>query len=305
MSATPGVAKGSAVGIALRTIKLGISAVYFVLFLGWNRFSRMLGKKPRGTCVVLYYHSVPRRYQRSFERQVTMVASKAKPIALSNLNHLPENTHSVAITFDDGLGSFAENAVPVLRKHNVPATVFIVTDALGCRPAWGESYYDSDERVMSDEQVRGLPELISVGSHTLTHPDLLAVSEESAALEITQSRKKLEALLRRPITTFSFPHGRFSGSTVRQCREAGYERVFTTEPVLLSGLQSKFVIGRVAADPWDSGLEFKLKIAGAYCWQTGARTLRSKLMGLFSRTKRYPEVPKSEKNGLHQQRQPG
>jgi peptidoglycan/xylan/chitin deacetylase (PgdA/CDA1 family) len=296
MSATPGVTKASLAGSALRTIKLGISASHFVLVSAWNLLNRAVGKKALGTSVVLYYHSVPRRYRRRFEEQVRMVASHAKPVTLSNLNHLPPNTHSVAITFDDGLESFAENAVPILRKLNVPATVFVVTNALGCRPAWGESYYDREERVMSDEQLRSLPELISVGSHSLSHPDLLALSEETASLEITQSRKNLESLLRRQISTFSFPHGKFSVSTVRQCMEAGYERVFTTEPDMLSG-DPGFVAGRIAADPWDWKLEFRLKIAGAYCWQKYARNFRSRIMGLFSLNKRNTEGPKSKKQG--------
>ena len=276
MSATPGIEETSAARIALRTIKLGVSLFYFVLLLGRNRLGRLFKKKYAGTCVVLYYHSVPKRYQNSFAEQMTTVVRCASPIALGNLAHLPADTHSVAITFDDGLASFAENAVPVLQIFDLPATVFVVTEALGCKPAWGKSYYDAEECIMSAEQVCLLPETISVGSHTLTHPDLLAISEESAAREIAQSRQKLESLIGRPITSFSFPHGSFSAVTVRQCAEAGYERVFTTEPALIRE-ECEFVVGRVAADPWDSKLEFRLKLAGAYCWQTLARSLRSRL----------------------------
>jgi peptidoglycan/xylan/chitin deacetylase (PgdA/CDA1 family) len=282
MSATPEVTKSSAASLARRIIKLGISIFYFVLCSLWNKLRRLSSKNRPGTAVVLYYHSVPRHYQARFEEQMRMITSRATPIALKNLDHLPADRHSVAITFDDALESFAENAVPVLQQLNIPATVFVVTDALGSRPAWGESYYDPEERVMSDEQLLNLPSLISVGSHTLTHPNLVALSEEVAAREITESRKKLESLLQRPITTFSFPHGESSTSTVRQCREAGYEQVFTIEPALLSADQPEFVAGRVAADPWDWGLEFKLKIAGAYCWQAYTRVATHKINQLFS-----------------------
>ena len=36
---------------------------------------------------------------------------------------------------------------------------------------------------MSGEQLRALPALISVGSHTLTHPHLQAVSAQAAGVE--------------------------------------------------------------------------------------------------------------------------
>ncbi len=284
MSATPEAKKSSAADLVRRTIKLGISIFYLVLYYSWNNLRRLLGKNRPGTAVVLYYHSVPHRYQAQFEEQMRMIARRARPVALKNLNQLPAHRHSVAITFDDALESFAENAVPVLLRLGIPATVFAVTDVLGTKPAWGASYYTPEERVMSVERLRGLPELISVGSHTLTHPDLVGLSSEAAAREITQSRAKLELMLQRPVPWFCFPYGAFNDSTIRLCREAGYEQAFTAEPALITGDDEEFVFGRIGADPWDWRLEFRLKILGAYCWQPWARALKRR----FFRSKPGP-----------------
>jgi len=303
MSATPGVATPSARRLALRTIKLGVSLSYFVLSFVWLGVRRMLGKKWVGTGVVLYYHGIPPDYQAQFEEQMRMVSSHARLVALSDLNDLPTGSHSVAITFDDALESVVENAVPVLLRLGIPATVFVVTDVLGTNPEWGKRYYSPEERVMSAEQLRGLPELICVGSHSLTHPDLALVSAEAAAREITRSREKLELLLQRPVTMFGFPYGSFSSATLRHCREAGYERVFTTEPTPVSRDASEFVVGRVAVDPWDWRLEFRLKILGAYCWQPYTRATKHKIRQFFSPTGRNPEgsesaEPRNEANKL-------
>jgi peptidoglycan/xylan/chitin deacetylase (PgdA/CDA1 family) len=278
MSATPEVAKPSFVRWITRAIKLGISILYFV----WNRFWRWLFANGAGTCVVLYYHSVPNQFRERFEEQMRIIASRKTAIDLRRMDNCFANTHSVAITFDDALQSFAENAVPVLMRLKIPATVFVVTEELGSKPGWGEGYYSPDERVMSSEQLSSLPDTINVGSHTLTHPHLTALSQEAAGEEIGLSRTKLEALLHRPITLFSFPHGDFNNSTVRQCQDAGYERVFTTEPVLVSAGEGKFVVGRVSADPWDWWAEFYLKISGAYCWQPYARVVTRNIRALFS-----------------------
>jgi len=281
MSATPGIAKPSSARLALRTIKLGISIAY----LAARSLRRWVTPLGSGAGVVLYYHAVPREYADRFEEQMKTVTAQTRAVRLDAIDRLPEGTHSVAITFDDGLVSFAEHAVPVLERWNVPATVFAVVDALGTTPAWGAHYYSPDERVMSEEQLRALPASISVGSHTLTHPHLLAMSEEAAGLEVSESRRKLESVLQRPVLTFSFPHGEFNEAVVAQCREAGYERAFTTVPELLHDGQSKFVVGRVAADPWDWTLEFRLKMLGAYCWQSYLRSVKRRVQRVFSQQK--------------------
>ena len=261
---------------ALRITKLGIS----VLLWAGDRLCRLLRNGRVGTCVVLYYHSVPNLHLKRFEQQMLFVGRRAKPIGLCGLDAWSGSTHAVAVTFDDAMESFAENALPVLLRLKIPATVFAVTEALGRRPEWTESYYSADEQVMSAEKLRGLPDLITVGSHTLTHANLVTLPPDAAAREIAASRGKLEALLCRPVKFFSFPFGAFSTSTVRQCREAGYGHVFTTVPALASPEQ--FVIGRVAADPWDWWLEFRLKTLGAYRWLPYASALKHRILAFFS-----------------------
>jgi peptidoglycan/xylan/chitin deacetylase (PgdA/CDA1 family) len=283
MSATPGVTKPSTAKFVVRIIKLGVGLLWFAV----SSVGRFLGLGSKlGSAVVLYYHSVPESYAGRFEKQMNTVATRTLPIDLSTIHDLAPDTHSVAITFDDGLDSFFEHAIPVLQRWKIPATVFVVADALDTKPSWGESYYAHDERIMSEKQLRAIPETISVGSHTLTHPNLTMQSEDAASREIVQSRKKLEAVLDCPVKSFSFPHGEFTDALVSQCRAAGYESVFTTEPDLIRSRHSEFVFGRVAADPWDWHLEFKLKILGAYCWQSHARFVRKKINSLFSYSER-------------------
>jgi len=176
--------------------------------------------------------------------------------------------------------SFYNNAVPVLVQLRIPATVFAVADALGTRPGWGHHYYLPTDRVMSATQLQGLPDLISIGSHTLTHVSLVALEPEVARGEITASRQRLEDMLQRSVTLFSFPHGHFNDALVHQCREAGYERVFTTEPRCAN--ENNFVIGRVSADPWDWPLEFRLKMMGAYRWRMSVRAALNRMFHYLS-----------------------
>jgi len=278
VSVTPEVAKPSIKRSIIRLIKLGVSLVYFV----WRRAGRLLRVRRVGDCIVLYYHSVPSQYKESFERQMRLLAEKKLAMDIAGIDELPKSSDSIVVTFDDALQNFTENAVPILVGLKIPATVFVVADALGNWPGWGEGYYGENERIMSKEQLIDLPALITVGSHTLTHPHLTRLSPESAATELKVSREKLESMLNRPVPLFSFPHGEYNEAIVRQCREAGYHRVFTTDPEFVSPIKSNFVVGRVTMDPWEWPIEFRLKISGAYCWQPFARNAVRNVKALFS-----------------------
>jgi peptidoglycan/xylan/chitin deacetylase (PgdA/CDA1 family) len=278
VSATPEVAKPSASRSLIRLIKLGISVLYFF----WTGASRLLTGNRAGSCVVLYYHSVPEHYKGQFEKQMKKLARRRTALDIAAIDELPKSSNSIVVTFDDALQNFTENAVPILVALQIPATVFVVADALGSRPGWGEGYYGENERIMSEEELTNLPRLITIGSHTLTHPDLTNLTPESAAIELKLSREKLEAMLNRPIPLFSFPHGAYNDVLVRQCREAGYSRVFTTEPELVFPSKDQFVVGRVTADPWEWPIEFNLKIRGAYCWQPFARNLVEQFRSVFT-----------------------
>ncbi len=285
MSTTPEVSRSVVTDTMLRVVRLVLSLLYVAVWWGWVELFRALTRRTRGTGVVLYYHSVPLRYKDQFERQMRTVQKHARAVALDGLGQLAPGTHSVAITFDDGLVSFLENAVPVLQTLNLPATVFVVAAVAPTMPTWGEHYYDKNERVMSAEQLRSLPDMVAIGSHTLTHPHLPALDEESVAREVVESRASLEGLLQRPVTTFSFPYGEFDACSIESCRKAGYERVFSTVPVLVRSADNAYLLGRVSADPWDWPLEFRLKLSGAYCWEAHYSAFKARIKNSRSKVK--------------------
>jgi len=71
---------------------------------------------------------------------------------------------SVAITVDDGWKSQFTLMFPIIRRYNLPVTLFVYTDAISAIPAaltWDE---------ISEMQDTGL---VEVQSHTCSHPDFL------------------------------------------------------------------------------------------------------------------------------------
>ncbi|MCH8505576.1 MAG: polysaccharide deacetylase family protein [Ectothiorhodospiraceae bacterium] len=67
-----------------------------------------------------------------FEEQVRYIARHHHPMALGELiTHLrevrPVPAHTLVITVDDGYADFHDVAWPILKKHGVPATLFVTT----------------------------------------------------------------------------------------------------------------------------------------------------------------------------------
>jgi peptidoglycan/xylan/chitin deacetylase (PgdA/CDA1 family) len=256
--------------IAKCLISLGVYSVSILYTL----LVRLSGKCPRGSCVVVYYHSVPESQRILFARQLDQVHRHSKTIAVSEHVRVEKGGRYVAVTFDDGFENFYEHALPELLKRGIPATMFVICDAIG--KAFGPS--GCSEKTMSLDQLRNLPDLVTIGSHTLSHPMLPSIALDEAAREIALSRVRLEEQLHRKILLFSFPFGAFNETLVEICRDAGYQRVFTTLPSFAFVKSDEFVTGRVRVDPTDWPLEFKLKLTGAYRWLPWAFELKRKIL---------------------------
>lgn len=258
-----------------RSLKFGISLAVYGLSATATLLGRLLGKRRQASCVVLYYHSIPPDERNLFANQLDVIRRHATPLRLDGTVAPQPGVRYVGITFDDAIENFVDCALPELAKRQMPAAVFVISDAIG--RSFGLP--GQREKVMSLEQIRALPrELVTIGSHTLTHPMLPLINEQRARLEIRESRARLEELLGREIMLFSFPFGGFNDELIDLCREAGYRRVFTTLPLLASMDPKTFVVGRVWAEPTDWPLEFRLKIAGAYRWLPFAFALKQRLM---------------------------
>jgi peptidoglycan/xylan/chitin deacetylase (PgdA/CDA1 family) len=265
-----------------RILKGGISFGVFVISGAGDFLLRLFGKKRQGFCVILYYHSVPPDQRMRFIRQLEILVRHAIPIPVRDRIILEPGKRYVGVTFDDGFENFARVASPELAKRNIPSTVFIIADAVG--KAFGPPGRSED--TMSVEQIEALPVgLVTIGSHTSSHPFLPMLDHDEARREISRSRAQIEETLNRQILLFSFPFGGFNDKLVELCRDAGYRRVFTTLPLLAMEDPDEFVAGRVRVDPTDWTWEFRLKLAGAYRWLPFAFVLKRRILsnGLMRR----------------------
>ena len=121
------------------------------------------------------------------------------------------------LSFDDGYRSVADAAFPHMQPRSWPGVLNLTVKNL--RVSGG----------LSESRVR---RLISAGwelaSHTLTHPDLTALSAAALAREVSSSRIELRARFGVPVDFFCYPAGRYDSSVIRAVRRAGYLGATTT-----------------------------------------------------------------------------
>ena len=265
-----------------RVIKFLISIGFFVGDYVCRLTMRLLGQKPNSTCVILYYHSVPDMQKRAFAHQMDIVKNLTIPISIERVPQLLPGGRYSSITFDDGFEDIISHALPEMQKRSIPATIFVTSGCLGQLAGWWPATApEQKRRIAPAEKWQQLPnDLITIGSHTLTHPYLSTLGEKGARRELCESRLVLQELLKRKINTFSFPYGDFNADLVRWCREAGYERIFTSLPGNAFQNGNEFISGRVEVEPTDWSLEFRLKLLGAYRWLPSAISWKRRILSL-------------------------
>jgi peptidoglycan/xylan/chitin deacetylase (PgdA/CDA1 family) len=257
-----------------RLLKLLISLLVRAFDVARLGLLRLLGRRPKPACVVLYYHGVDAPMRSRFASQMETLSRLTQPISIAEPPVANGSAPCSAVTFDDAFVSILDNAIPELERLNIPATVFVPTGSLGSRPTWMKTLRPGGERVMSVAQLRALGEnpLLTIGSHSISHPNFLKLTEDESARELAESKARLESILEKPIALFSFPHGKCNQRLLDMARSTGYRRVFTIAPETATSLDSSFALGRVAVNPEDWALEFRLKLLGAYRWMARTKT---------------------------------
>jgi len=189
---------------------------------------------------ILNYHHVhdgpdgafritPEKFRSQME---ALLAQWYVPITLETLLDArrggPLPAHAILVSFDDGYQDFVLHAWPVLRALHVPATLFVIADAIGGVNDW-DDLPGPPHRHLSAEQLRTLVrEGCSFGSHSRSHPMLTRVDAARLHEEVAGSRAVLESLLEVPVRAFAYPGGH-RDERVKNVVAAHYEMAFATD----------------------------------------------------------------------------
>jgi peptidoglycan/xylan/chitin deacetylase (PgdA/CDA1 family) len=108
-------------------------------------------------------------------------------------------------------------------------------------------------RIMNQEELTHFARepLVTIGGHTVTHLSLSAHPVALQLKEIQENKRYLEKLLRRPVTTFSYPHGDYTFRTLQLLRSAGFEYACTTGAQPLWPHSNQFRLPRYPVENWN------------------------------------------------------
>jgi peptidoglycan/xylan/chitin deacetylase (PgdA/CDA1 family) len=119
----------------------------------------------------------------------------------------------------------------------------------------------ADARVMTAEEVRRLARdgRVDIGSHSVTHPTLPALTREQKAWEIERSADECRELVGRRPTTFAYPYGDVDAECVEIARDAGYEVACSIREDLVWAGDDPHLLPRIAVGNW-SAAEFRVRL---------------------------------------------
>lgn len=244
-----------------------------------------MGKISPPSIVILNYHDVPDHKVDTFTEQIELIKKACSPIRSNFVNIPTGRPYCVAITFDDGYQSVYRNAIPILLNEKIPSTIYVPTAYLGRNPVWDipVDCPHLNEIVMTEKQIKHVySELVTIGSHTHSHPKLGELEFNDVRNELVTSKKILEGITGERITELALPHGSYNEEVLTLSKEIGYDKVFYILPIIGKSKNKSILVGRIKAEPDDWPIEFSLKIRGCYNWVTIAVILKARIKKFLS-----------------------
>jgi peptidoglycan/xylan/chitin deacetylase (PgdA/CDA1 family)/GT2 family glycosyltransferase len=232
--------------------------------------------RPRRSIPILMYHAfggpdeTPSRYivpGRRFAWQMALLRWMGyRVITLDELVRQREEAgaslrRSAVITIDDGYVDVSTYAFPVLHRYGFPATVFLVSAAVGGCNGWSHGTELTNRPLLSWAQIKAMQGAgVSYGAHTRTHPDLTGVTPNRAREEILSSKVELEQALGIPIRFFAYPYGAVNPLIQAHVEQAGYWAALGVEEGRNTPLTAPYALRRIEIRGTDSLLRFALSL---------------------------------------------
>lgn len=215
----------------------------------WNKFLEKITQS-----LELTKYSI---YSDEFEKQMKLLVDEGAYFATLEeveqfrmTGNYPDKC--IWISFDDVDATVYENAYPILKKYNIPFTLFVIAGHVG-NP-------DFENLAMSSwEQINEMYEsgLASIGSHSY---DMHELEGEKANFlyernvdefyeDIKKSKKVIEEKIGITIDSIAYPFGDANDSCKEKIIKAGFENAFILAPYALSSnddpyYQCRYLIDR-------------------------------------------------------------
>lgn len=189
--------------------------------------------------LVLCYHAVSVTWPKlitvtpqALEAQLSHFVSRGyRGMTLSEALTAPRHPRTLVVTFDDAFRSVLTLALPILKRLELPGTVYVPTAypdsdtplAWDGYDEWIGTSHEHELECLSWDELRALRTAgWEIGSHTDSHPRLTTLDDASLRRELRVSREKCESELQEPCYSLAYPYGDHDARVVEATRDAGY-----------------------------------------------------------------------------------
>lgn len=154
---------------------------------------------------------------------------------------------SVWINFDDMDASIYKNAYPILKKHNVPATGFVIINRVGTKNFHNLNLITLDQ--LNEMKASGFWEFNSHTHdlHSLKKNKSLMVSASNIKLEndIKNSNSYLKKHFSNQNDSIAYPYGQISDENITSLKNAGIKYGYTLEDKAITPNDNNYYIPRI------------------------------------------------------------
>ena len=134
--------------------------------------------------------------------------------------------------------------LPISRRRQVEGAIRDATPRFAPTEAQRAEY-----DLASWQELKSLdPRVVTIGSHTMTHPILTSLTTEETDSEMRESRHALEKRMQREISIFCYPNGNLNDGALASARRY-YRSAVTVEPGALGGEVDPHLLPRFSAHP--------------------------------------------------------
>jgi len=172
----------------------------------------------------------------------------------------------VALTFDDGFSDMYTEALPVLTREKLPATMFLVAQTLtptGQAVDWVHAPGKEPLSTLTLDQVLEMQDAgIEFESHSWAHRDLVDLTMDECVRDLRDSRELLSDLLGRAVSLLAYPRGLHDAQVRRAAERAGYSHALAL-PVAPEE-PGRYAIPRVGIYRGNGQLTLRVKAARPY-----------------------------------------
>lgn len=131
----------------------------------------------------------------------------------------------IVCTFDDGYKGLYDFALPILKKYNFTATVFICTGLIGKDNKWNSKDAVLRRHLNMEDLQKLHNNAWEIASHGVSHENLLKLSDDELEFEIKSS---FDFIVERwdDVLTYAYPYGAYN-AYIKSCVGKYYKYAFS------------------------------------------------------------------------------